>query len=123
MNGSEADYADARPCAGQGALLPYLEDRQAQMFIELVRRQVEQGRQGNRASLARSDQTVEIFRHNKAELRMQLLKESVQDRRQMLRAAIVVRKLSSLTAASLQSSRVAGPLQAGHDPGTAYRLC
>ena len=73
-------------------MLPYLEHGQARMFIELVRRQVEQGRQGMRARLARTDQIVEIFRQNKAELRMQLLKGSAQDRRQMLRAAIVVRK-------------------------------
>ena len=80
-------------CAEHDALTPYLEKGQARMFIELVRRQVEQGRQGTRASLARSDQTVETFRQNKGQLRLQLLQNCAQDRRQMLRAAIVVRKL------------------------------
>ena len=38
----------------------------------------------------RNDRTVEIFRRNKVEMRMQLLKGTQQERRQILHAAIVV---------------------------------
>ena len=89
--------------------MPYLEKGQARMFIELVRRQVEQGRQGTRASLARSDQTVETFRQNKGQLRMQLLQNCAQDRRQMLRAAVVVRKFFKSISCIVLSSSHGGP--------------
>ena len=66
-------------------------DGVSQMFIGALRRSREQGRQDARLRLARSDETVEVFRRNKVQLRMQLLTGAMQDRRRILRAAIVVR--------------------------------
>ncbi len=63
----------------------------ARMFIGGLRRSLEQGRQDARLRLARSDETLEVFRQSKVQLRMQLLTGSMQDRRRILRAAIVVR--------------------------------
>ena len=109
MNQRKRRCAKVCFCAEHDALTPYLEKGQARMFIELVRRQVEQGRQGTRASLARSDQTVETFRQNKGQLRLQLLQNCAQDRRQMLRAAIVVRKLFKSISCILLASSHGGP--------------
>lgn len=69
-------------------------DGVSRMFIGALRRSLEQGRQDGRLRLARSDETVEVFRHNKVQLRMQLLTGTMQDRRAILRAAIVVRRCS-----------------------------
>ena len=71
-------------------------DGVSRMFIGALRRSLEQGRQDARLRLARSDETVEVFRHNKVQLRMQLLTGTMQDRRAILRAAIVVRRHSQI---------------------------
>lgn len=68
----------------------YVDNRQAQWYINVTRQSMEHGKQDSRMILARNDRTVEIFRRNKVEMRMQLLKGTQQERRQILHAAIVV---------------------------------
>ena len=70
--------------------MPYLSGGQAEMFIGALRRPIEQFKRDQRAMLARNDETVEIFRQNKVQLRMQLLTGTLQERRRILRAAFVV---------------------------------
>ena len=70
--------------------MPYLSGGQAEMFIGALRRPIEQFKRDQRAMLARNDETLEVFRQNKVQLRMQLLTGTLQERRRILRAAFVV---------------------------------
>lgn len=79
-----------RACAEHGDQVPYLSGGQAEMFIGALRRPGEQSKRDQRTMLARNDMTLEIFRHNKVQLRMQLLTGTRQERRRILRAAFVV---------------------------------
>lgn len=70
--------------------MPYMSDGPAELYISALRRARERGRQDARLRLARADETVEVFRDNKVQLRMQLLTGTLQERRCILRAAIMV---------------------------------